>query len=346
MLNLIPKTNIDFIGKRYVFFAISGALILSGLASLVMKKGPKWGLDFTGGTLIEVQFKNPLKLEEVRNALNSKNAPSSEIQSVSGKNVFIIRTQSRKAAEAPQSAYGTTASSGTVAASTAAASAEKKQGDNEAREIQAALQQTFPDNPLTVLRREYVGPTVGKHLMRETALAFGLTFLGIIIYVAFRFHSGVWGAAGVIALVHDVFATIGIFSITDKEITVTIVAALLTIAGYSINDTIVIFDFMRERMRMRKAESFAETINQSLNLTLSRTIITNLTVFMVVSVLYFFGGDVIHDFAFAMVFGAIVGTYSSIAVAAPIIYEWQQRNGGNRPSVPASAAASSAKKKK
>ncbi len=294
MLQIIPKTNIDFIGKRYVFFAISIAVLAAGTFSLVMKKGPKWGLDFTGGTLVEVKFQQPPTLDDVRKSLDAK-LGSFELQSVTGQGVIIIRTQLKDGV-----------------------------AQDQGQAILQALGQSFPGQEITILRKEFVGPTVGRHLIRQTSWAFLLTFLGIIVYVAFRFHSGVWGASGVIAIIHDVFATVGIFSILDKDITVTIVAALLTIAGYSINDTIVVFDFMRERLRLRRSESMAEMINRSINDTLSRTIITNLTVFLVVLTLYFFGGDVIHDFAFAMVFGAIVGTYSSIAVAAPIIYEWDR----------------------
>lgn len=293
MFEIIPKTNIDFVGKRYVYFAVSGIILLAGLASLIIKKGPKWGLDFTGGALVEVRFSPNPSLDDVRKALTAKNIPSFEIQSA-GEGNYIIRTQSANNQEA-------------------------------GKEIEAVLKEAFPSISLTVLRKEFVGPSVGKNLIRQTALAFFLTFVGIIIYVGFRFHSPIWGAAGVLALIHDVFATVGIFSITNKDISVTIVAGLLTIAGYSINDTIVIFDYMREQMRYRKTESLAQVINRSLNETLSRTIITNLTVFMVVLTLFFFGGEVIHDFAFAMVFGAIIGTYSTIGVAASLIYEWEIR---------------------
>lgn len=301
MLQLIPKTNIDFIGKRYVFFAISAALLLAGIGSLVVKKGPRWGLDFTGGNLIEIKFQNPPAVEDVRQALRDNQIGSFEIQTT-GENIFIIRTKPDAAAPAD----------GLPSA-----------GSDESQKILTALEKAFADRSPALLRKEFVGPTVGKHLVRETLLAFILTFAGIILYVAFRFHSGIWGAAGVIAIIHDVLATIGIFSLTDKEITVTIVAALLTIAGYSINDTIVIFDYMREKMRLMRTEPLEEIINRSINETLSRTIITNLTVFIVVLTLYYFGGEVIHDFAFAMVFGAIIGTYSTIAIAAAIIYEWE-----------------------
>lgn len=332
MIQLIPKTNIDFVGKRYICFAISGALLLSGIVSLIVKGGPKWGLDFTGGTLIEIQFQKPQKLEEVRKALSDKKIETFEIQTVSGENTYIIRTALFSSNSSNQSEA---VSTGTVSMSTSViqAAADKSEGQDAGLQIQSALQGSFPDNPIMVLRKEFVGPTVGKHLIKQTSLAFLLTFAGIIIYVAFRFHSPVWGASGVIAIIHDVSATIGIFSILDKEITITIVAALLTIAGYSINDTIVIFDFMRERMRFRRTESLAELINLSINSTLSRTVITNLMVFTVVLMLFFFGGEVIHDFAFAMVFGAIVGTYSTVAIAAPIIFEWDmirtKRNNNN-----------------
>ena len=297
MFELIPKTNINFVKKRNIFFSISGLIFIAGLASLLLKGGPKWGLDFTGGSLVEIKFQTSPAIDDIRKALINQQITSFEIQSVLTQNVFIIRTQLQK--------------TGT--------------NHDEGKQIHQILLEAFPDQNVTLLRKEFVGPTVGKHLAKETIIAFLLTFVGIIIYVAFRFHSGIWGASGVIALIHDVFLTIGLFSIFNKEISVTIVAALLTIAGYSINDTIVVFDFMRERLKFRKTESLEELVNKSLNETLSRTIITNLTVFLVVLTLFFFGGDMIHDFALAMIFGAIVGTYSSIGIAAPLIYVWETR---------------------
>ena len=295
MLELIPKTNIDFVGKRYWYIGFTSAVLLSGVVSLVLKGGPRWGLDFTGGTLLEVKLQNPAHMEDVRKALREKNAPPFEIQSISGESIFLIRTK-----------------------------IDNAQGQDAAKDagkqILAIVDQAYPNS--TLLRKEFVGPSVGKHLIRETFYAFLLTFAGIIIYVAFRFSSGIWGASGVIALIHDVAATVGVFSICNKEITVTIVAALLTIAGYSINDTIVVFDRMREKLRLLRTEDLSVIVNQSINETLSRTIITSLTVMLVVLSLFFFGGEVIHDFAFAMLFGVFIGTYSSIAVAAPIVYEW------------------------
>lgn len=297
MLELIPKTNIDFVGKRYLFFTLSGIVLFAGIASLIFKGGPKWGIDFTGGTLVEIKFTNPPTLENIRKALAEKNISSVEIQSVPGQGIFILRSQAKTQETQPGK-------------------------DDIGKQIQNSLEESFKEHSPILLRKEFVGPTVGKHLIKQTSMAFLFTFIGIIIYTAFRFHSGIWGMGGVLAIIHDVLATIGLFSLLNKEITVTIVAALLTIAGYSINDTIVVFDFMRERLRFRKNESLYDLINQSINATLSRTIITNLTVFLVVLTLYFFGGEVIHDFAVAMIFGAIIGTYSTIGIATPLIYEW------------------------
>lgn len=309
-LHLLPKTNIDFVGKRYWYLGITGVMLLSGIASLLIKKGPKWGLDFTGGTILEVKFQPAPSLEEIRKALQEKGIPSFEIQSISGEGIFIIRTKVEE--------VGTAKKDLPAGGDDSTSKLETGMG----KQIQTALEQSFPGKNVTMLRKEFVGPTVGKHLIRETFMALLLTFVGIVIYVAFRFRSGIWGSSGVIALVHDVLATIGLFSIVNKEITITIVAALLTIAGYSISDTIVVFDRMREKLRLQRTESLANVINQSINETLSRTIITSLTVLFVVLALYLYGGKVIHDFAFAMLFGVAVGTYSSIAVAAPIVYEW------------------------
>ena len=167
MFQLIPKTNFDFVGKRYVCFAISACLLLAGMASLVMKKGPRWGLDFTGGSLVEVKFESAPSVEEIRKVLSDSTLPSFEIQSVSGHGI-IVRTQ-------------------------------EKATEDAGKKIQAALMQSFAGRNPVILRKEFVGPTVGRHLFKQTALAFILTFIGIIIYVGFRFNSPIWGAAGVVA---------------------------------------------------------------------------------------------------------------------------------------------------
>jgi preprotein translocase subunit SecF len=166
---------------------------------------------------------------------------------------------------------------------------------------------------------------VGRDLAKKALFAVVLSLFGIIVYVAFRFSNPVWGAAGVVSLMHDVFVTMGALSITNREIDLVVVAALLTIAGYSINDTIVIFDRMRENMRMFPKMHIGKLVNTSVNETLSRTLITNLTVLTVVTILFLFGGEVINNFAFAMLVGSICGTYSTIALATPLVYQWENK---------------------
>jgi len=194
-----------------------------------------------------------------------------------------------------------------------------------AGKIHEAIKTSFPDNQFTEERREYVGPAVGRDLSRKALWALFLSMIGIIVYVAFRFQNPVWGAMGVLAIFHDVFITIGFMSITNREIDLVIVAALLTIAGYSINDTIVIFDRMRENIKIHPKMPLGELINKSVNETLSRTFITNFTVLTAVMCLYLFGGEVINNFAFAMLVGSITGTYSTIAIASPLVYQWETR---------------------
>ncbi len=186
---------------------------------------------------------------------------------------------------------------------------------------------------MIVERVEMVGPRVGETLSEQALWAIILSWIGIIIYVAFRFKSPVYGVAGVIALVHDVAVTVGVFSLLNNEITLTIIAALLTLIGYSINDTIVIYDRIRENMRLLRDKNLKDMLNISLNDTLSRTIITSLTVFMVLVALFFWGGEVIHDFAVAMLIGVITGSYSTIAIATQLVYEWETRKAKKRGTV-------------
>jgi len=313
MIQLIPKTNLDFVGSRYRFFALSGLLLGASLLSLA-RRGINYGIDFTGGTVIQVAFEKPITLAELRSAVGQSRIGEASLQSFSGTNVFSIRIK-----------------------------AEEEMSAQTMERALASLQETVGGNRLRVDRKEYVGPAVSRHLFRQALWAIVLSLLGIIVYVAFRFENPVWGVAGVIALGHDVLATYGLFSVLQAEVDLVIVAALLTIAGYSINDTIVIFDRMRENLRLKRGASLEAIINDSLNETLSRTIITNATVLSVVLILFLFGGKVIHNFAMAMVFGALVGTYSTIAVATPFVYEWALRISG-RGSAAAPAPVRAAKK--
>ncbi|HBU68827.1 MAG TPA: protein translocase subunit SecF [Elusimicrobia bacterium] len=292
-LSFLHNTNIDFIKKRYFFFAVSLIITLSGVVSLFMHRGPNYGIDFTGGVLLQVAFEKPVAMNDVRSALNAAGIPSVELQS-SQNNSVIIRSKKSAMSQDELTAL-----------------------------INKSFAEKFADNKSIIERTEFVGPSVGKHLVKQAFFALIFSFFGIIVYVAFRFKSSIWGGAGVIGIIHDVFVIVTVFSLMDKEFTLTIVAALLTIAGFSINDTIVIFDRIRENLRLLVKDDFGTVINKSINQTLSRTFITTLTVFVVTIALFFFGGEVIHDFAFALLIGLVAGTYSTVFICSPLVYEWE-----------------------
>jgi preprotein translocase subunit SecF len=294
MMVLIGKTNIDFIGKRKIFFALSALMLAASIGSMAVK-GLNLGLDFTGGTLLQVRFDQPVTIAQVRESM-SKAGLETTIQSFTDRNAYQIKVK------------GT-----------------QEKVNEYADKIMAGFTASFPGNKYTEEKRDYVGPVVGRDLAKKALFALILSLFGIIVYVAFRFSNPVWGAAGVIAIFHDVTIAAGALSITNREIDLVIVAALLTIAGYSINDTIVIFDRMRDNLRMFPKMPLGQLVNTSVNETLSRTLLTNFTVLGVVSILFFFGGEVINNFAFCMLVGSVVGTYSTIAIATPIVYQWENK---------------------
>ncbi len=302
-MRFFGKTKIDFIGKRRIAFALSLVIILAGIVSLVVNKGPKYSIDFTGGVAMELEL-TPVKegaaivkVQEIRDALKNAGIEDAEIQEIKGtegKHLVLIKTQ---------------------------AVGEMK--DKTSTKVIDVIKKQFPDNvdPATLIRlQEEVGPKIGEELKGKAILAIFWALLGIILYIWWRFEF-TFGLTAVAALFHDVLITIGIFSLLGKEISLSIVAALLTIVGYSLNDTIVVFDRIREDLKLYRKESYGSVINHSINETLSRTIITSLTTFVVVLSLYIFGGSVIHDFAFALLVGVVVGTYSSIFVASPLMVE-------------------------
>ena len=292
MIQFFKKTNFDFIGKRKPFICLSGLLILVSIVSILLQKGLNLGIDFTGGTLIQLKFEQHISLATARSIL-SKNGIKGKLQDFPQQHSIIIRVKGTEA--------------------------------GISQKIQNIFKKEISQNPYKLERAEYVGPTIGRHLVNKAYLALFWSFVGIIIYVAIRFKSGVWGVAGVIALIHDVFITVALFSLLGGEITVTIIAALLALGGYSINDTIVIFDRVRENIRLYRKDTLYQLINRSINDTLSRTIITSLTTWLVVLALFFLGGMVIHDFALVLLFGILIGTYSTIFVAASIVYEWENK---------------------
>ena len=288
------KTRIDFLGLRYKFFVISGLLLGASFLSLAVR-GVKYSIDFTGGTTVQVTFSQPVEVQELRAAIEKAGIPNAALQHYTDTNTFVIRIQ----ADVQRSA---------------------EELERQLQAIQAAL----PAAKMRVDSKSYVGPAVAKHLFQQALLAVVLSLAGIVVYVGFRFANPIWGVAHIIALLHTLIATYGLFSVLGTDIDLLIISAILTVGGYSIHDTIVIFDRMREKLRIKRKEPLAQIMNESMNETLSRTVITSFTVFVVVSILYVVGGPVIHHFAMAMVFGTIVGTYSSIAVAAPLVYEWEK----------------------
>ncbi len=296
-MQFLGKTNIDFINKRKTAFLLSGILIIVSIISLVVKGGPNLGIDFAGGSLIQLKFDKLITTEEIRSILTEGGLSNAEIQHFPEDNVIIIRVKKSKMA-----------------------------GAGVYKEVKAILKNKLQGNNFIVERNEMVGPVISKELIKKALFAIFFSSLGILLYVTWRFKGGVWGIGGLIALLHDVLITVGIFSILNKEITLSIVAALLTLAGYSINDTIVIYDRIRENMKLRRGQRLYQIVNYSLNNVLPRTIITSLTTLFVLVALFFKGGTVIHDFSFALLIGVIIGTYSSIFIASPIVYEKMVKN--------------------
>jgi preprotein translocase SecF subunit len=297
-MEFFKTPNFDLIGKRKIFYSISIAIGIITCLAVIYRRGLNPSIDFTGGTLIQGFFKSTVSMKDIRSALDGASLGGGELQSIPERNAVIIRFKSEAHA--------------------------KQQVGNQ---ITEALNKAFPSNSFTVERVEFVGPVVGRHLVGQAMMAFIFSMLGISVYVAFRFKKWVWGITGVFALVHDVFFTVGFMAIMGREMSISVMAALLTIAGYSINDTIVIFDRIRENLRNQRnrKEDIGQLMNRSFNETLSRTIITSLTVFIVLIALLIFGGEVIRDFTLAMTFGVVVGTYSSIFVASAMVYDWQKK---------------------
>ncbi|MFA6028981.1 MAG: protein translocase subunit SecF [Elusimicrobiota bacterium] len=291
------RTHIDFIGNRYKFFAVSGIITILSVVVLAVR-GLNYGIEFTGGNVTQITYEKPVAIHEVRLDAEKTASKDAGIQQFTGTNTFTIRI--------------------------------KGEGEGSAESVDkflAELQAARPDNKFRIDQKDYVGPAVGKHLFRQALLAIVLSLLGIVVYVAFRFNNLVWGLAGVLSLVHDVLFLFAFYSFMRSEFNLTLVAAILTLAGYSINDTIVVFDRMREKMRIYRKENLGQVINQSMNETLSRTVITVLTVLIAVVALYIFGGPVIHDFAMGMTWGTILGCYSSVAIAAPLVYQFEVGHG-------------------
>jgi preprotein translocase subunit SecF len=297
-MEFFRNTNINFMGAVRFTFILSICMILAGQISLLSHGGPRLSIDFTGGSMLQVKIVPPPDVNEIRTALENAGFTGIQVQDFGAVDEFLVTSPNIQMGEGEE-IYTAEAMSNT-------------------------LREVFPQAEVDLRREEAVGPKIGSELKTAAMNSVVAALILIVLYITIRFVFR-YGIAAIIALVHDVLITLGVFSILDKEISLSIIAAFLTIIGYSLNDTIVVFDRIRENMRLRRKESYRQVINRSINETLSRTILTSLTTLFVAGSLYLFGGAVIHDFAFALCFGVLIGTYSSIFIASPVLVWWHER---------------------
>ncbi|TAN38304.1 MAG: protein translocase subunit SecF [Nitrospirae bacterium] len=299
MLELIKNTNIDFMGKRMYALIVSGIFSVLGIIAIVQVYNGKanLGIDFAGGTSIQLKFEKPVDLHSVRKALEAGGLKDFDLQDFPAVNKVLIRVK------------------------------KTEQDVSHASDpITGIITQKLPENKYVVDSTTVIGPKVGGRLRADAALAVVMATIGILVYIAIRFKFN-FAVGATVATFHDVLAVLGIFFVLGREINLILITALLTIAGYSLTDTVVVFDRIRENLRTRLKDPVDVVMNQSINEVLSRTIVTSFTVLLTSIALFFFGGEVLHDFALAMIMGVIVGTYSSIFVASPVVLLW----GGSRP---------------
>jgi len=292
MFELIKNVNIDFLGKRKLAGMLSGAVILAGLVSLVLHGGPLYSIDFEGGTEIQVLFTEATNVDDVRNVLSDIGYGDAAIRSFGNEDEFLIHVKTAT------------------------------KSDEQVNTIREALA-SIHGGSYEIRRLETVGPKIGKELRGDMISAVLIAMAGIVIYISIRFQF-MYAIGALVALTHDILITLGLFSLLNLEISLSVLAAFLFIVGYSLNDTIVVFDRVRENAKEKRHDSFLSVLNLSLNQTLNRTVITSLTTLTVVLILLFFGGEVIKPFAFALTVGLVVGTYSSIFVASPVVLAWDE----------------------
>jgi len=293
MLQIFVNAKYDFVGKRRWFYVVSGGFVVLSLISILFRGGLNYGIDFTGGTLVQVRYDKPVSVDVVRRGLDQIKLGQAVIQQFGDAQEYLIRLHQ-------------------VGESSEALS----------KQVVDALS-SASGGQVEIRRLEFVGPQVGRDLQLQALYAVLAGMAGILIYVAFRFHLRD-GVISVVAIAHDVIVTLGALSVTQREISLPVLAALLTIVGYSINDTIVVFDRIRETRAkgIRKGQNWGNLVNVALNQTLSRTVLTSFTVFLSALVLLLFGGEVLHDFSFALLVGVVTGTYSSVA-AATLVMDWE-----------------------
>jgi len=296
-MEIIGKTNIDFMGMKKISFAISGVIAIIGLIAIIqMARGAaNMGIDFSGGTAVQLKFSQPIAMDKAREALARHNLKEATLQDIKEGNKLLIKV-------------GKTAH------------LEGRASDT----IQDIFKKEFPANTFEVESSTEIGPSIGDKLRKDTLTAIVISMIGIILYIAWRFDFK-FGVGAIIATAHDILAMFAVFFIMNKEMNLLFITAVLTIAGYSLTDTVVVFDRIRENLHKNLKEPMESIFNRSINEVLSRSIVTSLTVFLAACSLYLFGGEVIHDFALALVVGVMVGVYSSVFVASPIVSLWEER---------------------
>ena len=375
-MEIFRNTNFDFLGHKWPFITASLVLSVDGIVSLIAKGGPRYGIDFRGGTNMFVKFQDPPQIQRIRTALSQRIKGEITVQNVvGGANEVLIGTELKSDTEL---AVARQAMTETLEATFGQPGSGKLDFNNAGRQAlvdrlrdplirngvtlsdaemqelvgrlldyrdkdRSGLVTSFDDmstlsgvnaTVLNTLKQEcylagfnvksvdIVGPKAGAELRVQAIRATLLALAGMLVYIAFRFE-WIYGVAAVVAVFHDTIITIGLFSIFNKEISLTVIAALLTLVGYSMNDTIVVFDRIRENLKILRRENLTSLVNKSVNQTLSRTILTSGLTFLTVLALFLFGGEVLHGFSFALVIGILIGTYSSVFVASPIVVFWQ-----------------------
>jgi preprotein translocase subunit SecF len=294
-MELLGKTKIDFIGKRNISFIISAVISIIGIIGVVQvgRGAANMGIDFSGGTSMQLKFSKPISIADARTALHKNGIAKADLQEIKDGNKLLVKM---------------------------AGAAVGKPSEM----VQTAFKKDFADNPFTVESSTEIGPSIGDKLRKDTLIAAILSMLGIILYIAWRFDFK-FGVGATLATMHDCLAMFAAFYLMNKEINLLFITAVLTIAGYSLTDTVVVFDRIRENLHKNLKGALKNIFNDSINEVLSRTIVTSLTVFIASASLFLFGGEVIHDFAFALLVGVIVGTYSSVFVASPIVLLLENR---------------------
>jgi preprotein translocase subunit SecF len=313
------EVNIDWLGKKWYFLGFSLIFSVAGVLSLAFWHHLPLSVDFRGGTQITVHFNSPPNEDHIRAAMDEAGIHDVLIQRISGAG----HSTNDEIVKLPLTSAMDTAH------------------DQGRAEVENALTANYHDSGFTVQEVDIIGPTAGRQLQHQAWLATIYSLAGMLIYLWFRFEL-IYGVAAVVAVFHDTLITVGAFSLTNQEISLTEIAAILTLIGYSMNDTIVVFDRIRENLALNRREKLSDVVNRSINQTLSRTVLTSGLTFLTVLSLYLFGGEVLHGFSFALVIGILIGTYSSIAVAAPMLVayqDWRSKRGKRASLPPARAKA-------